>query len=82
MTMTMTMTTASRPSSPSTASACGTIPSGSSDDLGLVATEAGYEVGAEPAEPARRAGLEPGDLVAKVNGQQLGDIGRDRRFFR
>ena len=51
------------------------------DDLGLVATEAGYEVGADPASPVRRAGLEPGDLVAKVNGQQVGDIERDRKFF-
>ena len=51
------------------------------DDLVLVATEDGYEVGADPAEPVRRAGLEPGDLVAKVNGQQVGDIARDRRLF-
>ena len=51
------------------------------DDLGIVAGEAGYEVGAEPATLLRRAGLEPGDLIAKVNGQQIGDVGRDRSFF-
>ena len=51
------------------------------DDLGLVATEGGYEVGEDPAKPLRRAGLEPGDLIAKVNGQQVGDVERDRRFF-
>ena len=51
------------------------------DDLGLVAAEGGYEVGEDPAKPLRRAGLEPGDVIAKVNGQQVGDIDRDRRFF-
>lgn len=51
------------------------------DDLGLVATEAGYEIASDPSSGVRRAGLQPGDLVAKVNGQQVGNIETDRRFF-
>lgn len=51
------------------------------EDLGIEATRAGYRVGDAPAEPVRRAGLRPGDLVDSVNGQPVGNIELDRRFF-
>ncbi|MBA3323950.1 MAG: hypothetical protein H0T41_01270 [Rhodobacteraceae bacterium] len=51
------------------------------DNLGLVATEAGYEVADTASAGVLQAGLQPGDVVAKVNGQQVGDIERDRDFF-
>lgn len=51
------------------------------DGLGLVATEAGYEIGGDAPASVRRAGLQPGDVVAKVNGQQVGEVESDRRLF-
>ena len=51
------------------------------DGLGLAASEAGYRV-TEGAPPMlRRAGLRPGDVVATVNGQQVGDVETDRALF-
>lgn len=51
------------------------------DDLGLEATEAGYRIADTAASSVLQAGLQAGDVVAKVNGQQVGDIERDARFF-
>lgn len=51
------------------------------DGLGLTATPEGYQVGASASAGVRQAGLRPGDVVAKVNGQQVGNIELDRRFF-
>lgn len=51
------------------------------DGLGLVASEEGYRVGEDAGPGVRRAGLQPGDVVAKVNGQQVGNIERDRDLF-
>ncbi len=49
--------------------------------LGATATPDGYRVGATPSEDMRRAGLQPGDIVEKVNGQAVGDPARDRALF-
>ena len=51
------------------------------DELGIEATEAGYRVGASPAEAVRRAGLRPGDIVDLVNGHRVGNVELDRRFY-
>lgn len=51
------------------------------DGLGLEATEAGYRVGESASNGVRRAGLKLGDVVEKVNGQQVGNIERDRDLF-
>lgn len=51
------------------------------DELGLTAGEKGYAVGDEPSDLMRRAGLLPGDVVAKVNGQQVGNIDDDQPLF-
>lgn len=51
------------------------------DDLGLVATDQGYRVAGSASNSVRRAGLNPGDVVEKVNGQQVGNIEQDRRLF-
>lgn len=49
--------------------------------LGATATSEGYRVGASPSDDMRRAGLLPGDIVEKVNGQAVGDPARDRALF-
>lgn len=51
------------------------------DELGLTAGEEGYAVGDEASDLMRRAGLLPGDVVAKVNGQQVGNIDDDQPLF-
>ncbi len=51
------------------------------DDLGLVASDDGYRVDADASEALLVAGLLPGDVVSKVNGQQVGDIEADRQYF-
>lgn len=49
--------------------------------LGLVATEEGYSVSGSAPAGVLRAGLRPGDVVAKVNGQQVGNLDADRGLF-
>ncbi len=51
------------------------------DGLGLEASDRGYRVGDAASAGLRRAGLRPGDVVAGVNGQQVGNIERDRDLF-
>jgi general secretion pathway protein C len=51
------------------------------DELGLVATAEGYRVADGASETVLRAGLLAGDLVATVNGQQVGNIQRDLNLF-
>jgi general secretion pathway protein C len=51
------------------------------DDLGLVATGEGYRVADGASETLLRTGLQPGDLVARVNGQQVGNIEQDMDLF-
>jgi general secretion pathway protein C len=51
------------------------------DEFGLLATPEGYQVTDAAADPVLRAGLLPGDIVATVNGQQVGNIQRDLNLF-
>ncbi len=49
--------------------------------LGATAGPDGYRVGASPSDDLRRAGLQPGDIVEKVNGEAVGDPVHDRKLF-
>ncbi len=51
------------------------------DEIGLTATEAGYVIADRHDVGVRLAGLKSGDLVRSVNGQQVGDPDKDRRFY-
>ena len=49
--------------------------------LGLEPAEGGYRIGENPAPVLQQAGLVPGDLVTRVNGQQVGNLDQDQRYF-
>jgi general secretion pathway protein C len=49
--------------------------------LGATAGPDGYRIGASPSDDLRRAGLQPGDIVEKVNGEAVGDPVHDRKLF-
>lgn len=49
--------------------------------LGATAGPDGYRIGTTMSEDLRRAGLQPGDIVEKVNGEALGNPARDRQLF-
>lgn len=49
-------------------------------ELGVTATAGGYRVGDNPAPELLAAGLQPGDVVEKVNNQAVGSVGGDRRI--
>lgn len=51
------------------------------DRLGLEQSERGYLISANASPGVRQAGFRPGDVVTMVNGQQVGDMDTDRRFF-
>ncbi len=49
------------------------------DTLGVTTTDGGYRVGPAPSASTRLAGLLPGDVIEKVNGNAAGDVERDGR---
>lgn len=51
------------------------------DQLGLQATDQGYRIGTDAHPGVRRAGLQPGDMVARINGETVGNIENDRRLY-
>lgn len=51
------------------------------DRLGLEATGDGYRISDAASPGVRQAGFRPGDLVTAVNGQKVGDIASDQRYF-
>ena len=51
------------------------------EDLDLTPTDRGYVIGDSPPDLMTAAGFQSGDLIAQVNGQQVGNIARDARFF-
>ncbi len=51
------------------------------DRLGLEATADGYRISDAASPGVRQAGFRPGDLVTSVNGQKVGDVARDQRYF-
>lgn len=51
------------------------------DQLGLEATDEGYVIGQRTHAGVRRAGFRPGDVVARVNGSDVGNVEADRRLY-
>jgi general secretion pathway protein C len=51
-------------------------------EMGLRASKRGYEVSSDTPEQVRQAaGLQPGDKILSVNGQQLGNLRTDRQIL-
>ncbi len=50
-------------------------------EIGLLATEKGYMVDENHDPGVKLAGLKAGDRVARVNGQSVGNVEQDRKFF-
>lgn len=53
-------------------------PQALASEMNLTATAAGYRVGENPPPPLRAAGLQPGDVVERVNNQPVGTLGNAR----
>lgn len=51
------------------------------DGLGLEAGEQGYRIREDAPAMVRRAGLRPGDIVMRVNGETVGDVESDRGLY-
>lgn len=51
------------------------------DSLGASPSHAGYVVGPSPSTAMRRAGLQPGDVIEKINGTLVGNAERDRQLL-
>lgn len=51
------------------------------DQLGVAASQEGYRVGEEPNSAVRRAGFRTGDVIARVNGEPVGDVENDRKLY-
>lgn len=51
------------------------------EEFSVNATPEGYRVSQTPAADVRRAGLQPGDLVVRVNGVAVGNVEQDRKHF-
>ncbi|GGE79792.1 type II secretion system protein N [Sphingomonas prati] len=51
------------------------------DSMGATPTDGGYRIGPGASPAMRAAGLQPGDLVERVNGAAVGDANRDRALF-
>lgn len=53
-------------------------PQAVASEMNLTPTAAGFRVGDNPPAPLRAAGLQPGDIVEKVNNQPVGALGNAR----
>ncbi|KAF0675840.1 type II secretion system protein N [Profundibacterium mesophilum] len=51
------------------------------DTIGLIASDEGYVIAQKHDSGVRLAGLRPGDLVARVNGEQVGNVANDTELF-
>ena len=49
--------------------------------VGLELVENGYKVAPEPNIGVTMAGLRPGDVITRLNGQSIGDVERDRQLY-
>ena len=49
--------------------------------IGLIATAEGYVIAEQHDSGIALAGLRTGDLIKSVNGQQVGDVERDRQLY-
>ena len=51
------------------------------DSIGATPTQGGYRIGAGASPAMRAAGLQPGDVVERVNGTTVGNADTDRMLF-
>lgn len=51
------------------------------DSIGIERVDNGYRIAAAPDIGVTMAGLRPGDVVTKLNGQAVGNIDRDRQLY-
>jgi type II secretory pathway component PulC len=56
-------------------------PAAVAGEFNLTPTAAGLRVGDNPPAPLRAAGLQPGDIVLKVNNQPVGALGNARAIL-
>lgn len=63
------------------AAAGGTSTQALLDSMGATPTSRGYRIGQNVSGAMRQAGLQPGDVIEKVNGTVVGDVERDRSLL-
>jgi len=51
------------------------------DSIGATPTPGGYRIGTAASPAMRAAGLQPGDVVQRVNGTAVGNVDTDRALF-
>lgn len=56
-------------------------PQAAMDTVGIELVENGYRIKPDPNIGVTLAGLRPGDVVTRLNGQELGDLDRDRVLY-
>jgi general secretion pathway protein C len=56
-------------------------PKAAMDSVGVELVENGYRIKADPNIGVALAGLRPGDVVTRLNGQAVGDLDRDRQLY-
>lgn len=56
-------------------------PAEAMDTIGVERTGRGYRIKPDPNIGVTLAGLQPGDIVTRLNGQKVGDIDKDRELY-
>lgn len=56
-------------------------PAPSLSSMGVTSSSQGYRVGPAPSAELRRFGLRPGDIIASLNGEPVGNVANDQQLF-